>query len=100
MEFKYGSAERGRTIFEELVGNYPKRMDVWNMYLDQEIRLNTEKGDLKRVRRLFDRVISMKFSSKKMKFIFKKYLQFEQLNGTEDGEENVKKMAREWGESQ
>jgi rRNA biogenesis protein RRP5 len=99
MEFKHGSSERGRTIFEELVGNYPKRMDVWNMYLDQEISLNTEKGNLKRVRRLFDRIISMKFSSKKMKFIFKKYLQFEQLNGTEDGEENVKKMAREWVES-
>jgi rRNA biogenesis protein RRP5 len=100
MEFKHGSAERGRTIFEEVVGNYPKRVDVWNMYLDQEVSLNTASGDIKRVRKLFDRVVSMKFSSKKMKFLFKKYLQFEQVNGTADGEEKVKDLARSWVESQ
>jgi rRNA biogenesis protein RRP5 len=38
MEFKFGSAERGRTIFETLLATYPKRVDLWNIYLDLEIR--------------------------------------------------------------
>lgn len=41
-------------------------------------------------RRLFERVASMKFSSKKMKFLFKKWLQFEKTHGTEDDIQRVK----------
>ncbi|KAJ1553498.1 rRNA biogenesis protein rrp5, partial [Nowakowskiella sp. JEL0078] len=39
MEFKFGEPERGRTIFEGIVSHYPKRVDLWNIYLDQEIRV-------------------------------------------------------------
>jgi rRNA biogenesis protein RRP5 len=46
MEFKHADAERGRTIFEGLLSNYPKRVDIWSIYLDQEIRT----GDLERTR--------------------------------------------------
>lgn len=45
-------------------------------------------------RRLFERVINMKFSSKKMKFFFKKYLDFEKMYGDEVGIENVKTAAQ------
>lgn len=38
MEFKFGEAERGRTIFEGVMSNYPKRVDLWSIYLDMEIR--------------------------------------------------------------
>jgi hypothetical protein len=38
MEFKYAEAERGRTIFEGIMANYPKRVDLWNIFLDMEIR--------------------------------------------------------------
>ena len=109
MEFKDGTPERGRTIFEEILANYPKRVDIWNMYLDQETSIfaqnfdsmsPAEKKKVNRVQRLFNRVISLKFSSKKMKFFFKKYLQFEQNHGTSNGEEQVKKLAREWVQSQ
>lgn len=103
MEFKYGTPERGRTIFEEILANYPKRVDIWNMYLDQETSVfvqNMEKKNINRVQKLFNRVVSLKFSSKKMKFFFKKYLQFEQNHGTTEGEEQVKKLAREWVQSQ
>ena len=34
-EFKLGSAERGRAIFEDVLRNYPKRTDLWSVYLDQ-----------------------------------------------------------------
>lgn len=38
MEFKYAEAERGRTIFEGIMANYPKRADLWNIFLDMELR--------------------------------------------------------------
>jgi rRNA biogenesis protein RRP5 len=46
MEFKNGDPERGRTIFEGLVSNSPKRVDLWSIYLDQEIRC----GDFEKTR--------------------------------------------------
>ena len=38
MEFKYGEAERGRTIFEGMMNNYTKRMNLWSIYIDMEIK--------------------------------------------------------------
>ncbi|KAI8369582.1 uncharacterized protein BYT42DRAFT_607950 [Radiomyces spectabilis] len=95
MEFKHGEAERGRTIFEGVMGNYPKRVDLWNVYLDQEIRA----GDQEIIRRLFERVTAMKYSSKKMKFLFKKWLQYEKQHGSEDDVERVKQKALAYVES-
>ncbi|KAJ3043804.1 Protein RRP5 [Rhizophlyctis rosea] len=89
MEFKYGEPERGRTIFEGIMSNYPKRVDLWSVYLDMEIR----NGDVAITRRLFERVIKLKLSSKKMKFFFKKYLDFEKNKGTPEGVEHVKQAA-------
>ncbi|KAI9482770.1 MAG: hypothetical protein EXX96DRAFT_647601 [Benjaminiella poitrasii] len=86
LEFKHSEAERGRTILEGVMSNYPKRLDLWNVYLDMEIKA----GDHELTRRLFERVASMKFSSKKMKFLFKKWLQFEKAHGTEDDVQHVK----------
>ncbi|KAJ3186618.1 hypothetical protein HDU85_007438 [Gaertneriomyces sp. JEL0708] len=89
MEFKYGEPERGRTIFEGIMSNYPKRVDLWSIYLDMEIKC----GDAAITRRLFERVIRLKFSSKKMKFFFKKYLDFEKKHGTDATVEHVKAQA-------
>ncbi|CAG8515296.1 14320_t:CDS:10 [Funneliformis caledonium] len=38
MEFKHGEVERGRTIFEGMMNNYPKRIDLWSIYIDMEIK--------------------------------------------------------------
>lgn len=59
MEFKQGEPERGRTIFEGVVDSYPKRLDLWWIYIDQEIRLRNIVG----VRALFERVLAQKLSS-------------------------------------
>lgn len=37
LEFRHGEVERGRTIFESLISDHPKRIDIWNIYLDMEI---------------------------------------------------------------
>ena len=38
LEFKNGSPESGRTMFEGIVTNYPKRMDIWSIYMDMELK--------------------------------------------------------------
>lgn len=95
MEFKYGEAERGRTIFEGMMSNYPKRVDLWSIYTDMEIKA----GDSDIVRRLFKRITEMKFSSKNMKFFFKKWLAFEKEHGNEEHINYVKEMAQSFAES-
>lgn len=51
-------------------------------------------------RRLFDRVIANRFSSRKMKFFFKRYLEFERLHGGDAARvEYVKKRALEYVQS-
>jgi hypothetical protein len=35
LHFRQGSAERGRTRFEALLRNHPKRLDLWSQYIDQ-----------------------------------------------------------------
>jgi hypothetical protein len=39
-------AERGRSLFEGVLRNYPKRLDLWSVYLDQEVA----QGDQQRIR--------------------------------------------------
>ena len=88
-EFKTGSAERGRSMFESCLRNYPARRDVWSQYLDQEIKL----ADRQRIEALFERAVHMQLPPKKMKFLFKRYLQYEQGQGDAAAVAKVKKQA-------
>ncbi|EPY49902.1 U3 snoRNP-associated protein Rrp5 [Schizosaccharomyces cryophilus OY26] len=92
LEFKQGDPERGRTVFEGLLSNYPKRLDLWNVLIDMEIK----QGDTAIVRRLFERVLASKLSTKKAKFIFKKWLTYEKEIGDNKGVEAVKQKALEY----
>lgn len=38
LEFKNGNPESGRTMFEGIVTSYPKRMDIWSVYMDMECK--------------------------------------------------------------
>ena len=96
LEFKVGSAERGRTIFEGVLANYPKRVDVWSVYLDMELKAAQPAA----TRRLFERVTTLRLSSKKMKFFFKRYLEYARSTGDDELVEHVKEKARAWVESQ
>ena len=91
-----GDIERGRTVFEGLLSSFPKRIDLWNVLLDLEIKA----GDAEQVRRLFERVLglqskkgkvsidsSKKLKPKQAKFLFKKWLDFEEgLAASENGD--------------
>ncbi|XP_019053357.1 PREDICTED: rRNA biogenesis protein RRP5 isoform X2 [Nelumbo nucifera] len=95
LEFKFGVPDRGRSVFEEILREYPKRTDLWSIYLDQEVRL----GDADIIRALFERAVSLRLPPKKMKFIFKKYLEYEKSCGHEERVEYVKRIAIEYVEN-
>nr|CCA14782.1 rRNA biogenesis protein rrp5 putative [Albugo laibachii Nc14] len=94
--------EKARTVLEGVLATYPKRMDLWNVYADKEIRLckdtNCTDEDRDRIRQLFERLLAMKFSTKKMKFWFKKYISFEQTFGDQAHVEHVKQLAKSYVE--
>ena len=94
-EFEHGSVDRGRTIFEGLVSSYPKRLDLWNVYLDKEVKA----GHLEAARRLLDRMCTLRLSALKMKGVLKKYLKLEMDHGDAASVERVKTKAREYVES-
>ncbi|CAF1207825.1 unnamed protein product [Adineta steineri] len=80
LEFKYGDEERAKTLYEKLLSSYPKRTDLWSIYIDMLIKY--DKDPLIVARSIFDRVLSLNIPPKKMKFLIKKYLQFEKQHGT------------------
>jgi len=93
-EFRKGDRERGRTIFESLLSSYPKRIDLWNVLIDLEIKSD----DIASVRRLFERILVLKLTSRQAKFFFKKWLSFEEERGDEIAVENVKARAVQYVE--
>ncbi|CAF0790648.1 unnamed protein product [Rotaria sordida] len=80
LEFKYGDKERAKTVYEKLLASYPKRTDLWSIYIDMLIKYDTD--PLVTARSIFDRVLSLNIPPKKMKFLIKRYLQFEKQYGT------------------
>ena len=94
LEFRWarGDAERGRTLFESLLSNFPKRVDLWSVLLDLEIKL----GDQAQIRRLFARVTSGKLKVKQAKYFFKKWLEFEKKSGDDKSCERVRAKAAEY----
>lgn len=44
MEYKMGSAERGRTLMEGVVSSYPKRIDLWSVFIEMENKAGSVQG--------------------------------------------------------
>ena len=95
--FEFGSADKARTIFDGLLLKYPKRLDLFFVYVDKEVK----HGDIATARSLFTKVASpddetlkLKLSDRQMKRFFKKWFSFEEANGTTETEERVKDAAR------
>ena len=51
-------------------------------------------------RRLYERAVQQKWSSKKMKFFLKRFLDFERRHGDAESMEHVKDLARAYVEKQ
>nr|XP_008104790.1 PREDICTED: protein RRP5 homolog isoform X2 [Anolis carolinensis] len=95
LEFQFGDSEHGKAIFENTLSTYPKRTDIWSVYIDMIIK----HGSQKEVRDIFERVIHLSLAAKKMKFFFKRYLEYEKKYGTAETVQVVKAAALEYVES-
>ena len=93
MEYELGSTDRARTVFEGVLASFPKRVDLWSVYLDKEIKFVRNPTY---IRRLFDRVTSMKFTTKQLKFFFKKYMSYESEHGDETTIQHVRDRVQEF----
>ncbi|ETW47076.1 hypothetical protein PFMALIP_04888 [Plasmodium falciparum MaliPS096_E11] len=108
-EYKYSNKERGKTYFEKLIQEYPKRSDLWFTYLDihinsltknenkEKIKLNLK--ELQFIRNIFERFLSYKFKPRVMKIIFTKWLLFEKSQGNMHSQKTVQEKAYKYVES-
>ncbi|XP_029466152.1 protein RRP5 homolog [Rhinatrema bivittatum] len=95
LEFHMGDVERAKAIFESTLSNYPKRTDLWSIYIDMMIK----HGSQQEVRSIFERVIHLSLAAKRMKFFFKRYLEYEKKYGNAESTQAVKEKALEYVES-
>jgi rRNA biogenesis protein RRP5 len=88
-----GSPERGRTIFEGVLAKWSKRLDIWNQLLDLEIK----SGDKSIIRGVFERVARIKgLKPKGAKGWFRRWSEWEEVNGDKKSQEKVRALAEEW----
>ena len=92
LEFNSGSAERGRTLMEGVLSQNPKRIDLWSVYVDMEIKV----GEIERARAILERIITLPIKARQMKFVFKKMLEVEKKHGGAEQVEEVKRKARDY----
>uniref|UniRef100_A0A8C3DLD0 Protein RRP5 homolog n=1 Tax=Corvus moneduloides TaxID=1196302 RepID=A0A8C3DLD0_CORMO len=95
LEFHSGDTEHAKALFESTLSSYPKRTDIWSIYMDIMIK----HGSQKEVRDIFERVIHLSLAPKKMKFFFKRYLDYEKKFGTAESVLGVKRAALEYVET-
>lgn len=97
-EFQFGEPERGKQIFENIISNFPKKLDQWNVYIDLVIK----NKETEFARDLFERMIGLNLKPVKMKSMFKKYMEFEEKQSGEDKQirtNNVRRKAAEYLET-
>ncbi|PQE33437.1 rRNA biogenesis rrp5 protein [Rutstroemia sp. NJR-2017a WRK4] len=88
-----GSPERGRTIFEGVLAKWSKRLDIWSQLLDLEIK----GGDKSIIRGVFERVARIKgLKPKGAKGWFRRWSEWEEVNGDKKSQERVRALAEEW----
>lgn len=96
LEFKSenGDTELGRTMLEGLISTFPKRLDLFNVYLDLEMKV----GDKDTVRRLFERVVKNKNLNKpkKARPFFKRWEEWEEKVGDAKSLEKARAKAVDW----
>ena len=58
-------------MFDKILKNFPKRKDIWFIYIDKEIKYGK---NVDKVRQIFDKMFEIKFKINDLKSIMKKFL--------------------------
>ncbi|KAF2347839.1 Suppressor of forked [Trinorchestia longiramus] len=91
LEHKYGDVDKSKSMFESLLANFPKRIDVWNVYVDLLIKAN----DVEQARNVLSRMCCLQMRLVKKMSLFAKWRQFEQTHGTARTQEAAKRTIDE-----
>ena len=71
--YKYKDFEKGRNVFDKILKDFPKRIDIWFIYIDMEVKYS---GNNEKVKKFFDKMFDVDFKLKQLKNLMKKYLEF------------------------
>lgn len=96
MENKFGDKERAQTLFEQILSSYPKRVDIWSCYVDSLVKSN----DIDIARKVLERAVLQVLPPRKMKILYKKFINLEEQHGTQEDVIRVQQMAVEYVEKQ
>lgn len=96
LEFKSpnGDHERGRTIFEGLLSAYPRKWDLWDMYLE----LEDKHADEDKVRDLYERMSRTKMKKGRARKVFGGWARWEEKKGSSKGVDRVRALEQDWME--
>ena len=83
-------------MFEGLMSTWPKRLDLWNILLDLELQQGEGSEKRERIRSVFERIVKCKLNVRKAKWVFKRWLQFEEQEGDSKSQERVQAKAAEF----
>jgi len=93
-----GDPERGRTIFEGLIAAFPKRGDVWDIWVDLE---KTKGGEAKeQVRDVYRRMSGVRMKRRRAMWVFKRWEEYEGQIGDRKGVERVRALREGWERGQ
>ncbi|XP_017140750.1 protein RRP5 homolog [Drosophila miranda] len=84
--------DMAQTLLDDIVTSYPKRIDIWSVYVDMLIKT----GQIDSARNVLDRAVQQKLKPEKMRVIYKKYLKLEKKHGSKATEAKVMQEAEEW----
>ncbi|KAL0119658.1 hypothetical protein PUN28_007830 [Cardiocondyla obscurior] len=94
LENKLGDKERAQTLFENILSSYPKRVDVWSCYVDCLIKSE----NIKLARKVLEQACVQTLPPRKMKTLFRKFINFEEAHGTPEAVDRVRQMAADYVE--
>ncbi|XP_045776190.1 protein RRP5 homolog [Maniola jurtina] len=89
LERSHGDRERSEALFEQVLAVYPQRVDVCSAYVDMLIKAK----DVDHVRQVMERMTSLQLPARKMKVLYKKWIEAEEKIGDAAHAENARQRA-------
>ena len=96
LELDVGSADRGRTLFDTTLAKWPKRADLWQLYVAKSLKA----GDVAHARAIQMRLAGVNLPPKAMRQALKRFAAFEEAHGDAASADAVKDLARAYVQKQ
>ncbi|KAH8067854.1 hypothetical protein JL720_12354 [Aureococcus anophagefferens] len=96
LELDVGSADRGRTLFDTTLAKWPKRADLWQLYVAKSLKA----GDVAHARAIQMRLAGVNLPPKAMRAALKRFAAFEEAHGDAASADAVKDLARAYVQKQ